>query len=130
VSDLLKDIQAYLIAGGLGTADGTDLFRDKIPDSPDAIIVLSEYIGSPGSLGIGASDRSVQVIVRHTTYTAAKLKSWNVYKRLVDEENPIKNFTLTRWGIVHSRHTPIKFEEDSQARILFVFNLGITTAGD
>ena len=130
MSDLLKDIQTYLIAAGIGTADGTDLFRDKIPDSPDAVIVLSEYEGSPLSFGCGAADRSVQCIVRALTHTAAKSTSWGVFNALVDPLEPIKNFTASRWGIVHARHTPVKFQEDRQHRILFVFNLGVTTPGD
>jgi len=130
VSDLLKDIEEYLIAGELAVADGVDLFRDKIPDSPDTVIVLSEYIGSPGSVGIGATDRSVQVIVRANTYEDARRTSWGLYKFLINPQHELVHLTPTRWGIMHGRHTPIKFQEDKQARTLFVFNLGITTLGD
>ena len=130
MASLLGDIELYLIAGHIATADGTDLFRDKVPDSPDAVIVLSEYVGSPSSVCIEATDRSVQVIVRAATYATARSKSWEVYNYLVDHDSPIKYFTSTRWGIVHARHVPIKFQEDAQARTLFVFNLGITTYGD
>lgn len=130
MSDLLKDIEEYLIAAGVGIADGVDLFRDRVPDSPDTVIVLSEYVGSSASHGISVTDRSVQVITRATTYAAAKLKCWDVYKALVDIGDPIKTISASRWGIIHGRSTPRKLEDDAQMRTLFFFNIGITTQGD
>ena len=130
MADLLKDIGDYLIAAGIAVADGTDLFRDKVPDSPDAVIVLSEYGGSPMSLYIEAMDRSVQVIVRATTYVAAKRTSWLAFNAIVNPDQSTVDFTTSRWGIVHARHNPMKMGEDKHSRISFVFNLGITTQGD
>lgn len=130
MSELIKDIQQYLIAGGLAVADGVDLFRDKVPDSPDAVIVISEYSGSPMTPGVGAMDRSIQVIVRQPTYALAKSISWALFRALTDAIEPIKNITATRWGIMHARMAPIKLSEDAHTRIQFVFNIGITTLGD
>ena len=130
MSDLLKDIEDYLIAGNLAVADGTDLFRDKVPDSPDTAIIISEYGGILPTLGVAAYDRSVQIIVRDKTYAGAKRTSWGLFNYLVAANEPIVNITPTRWGIIHGRAMPFKFQEDKQARIWFVFNLGITTIGD
>ena len=97
---------------------------------PNSIIVLSEYGGAPRTFGVEVSDRSVQIIVRRSTYSAAKAASWAVFEALVIPDDPIQNLTATRWGIVSARSTPIKLLEDAHTRISFVFNLGITTLGD
>lgn len=130
MADLLKDIEQFLIIAGKATADGLDIFRDNLPDAPDKVIVLSEYDGLAASFGSEALDRSVQVLVRASTYTEARRTCWELYGALVDPIAPIKDFTPIRWGIVSGRTSPRKMNIDSQNRIAFVFNIGITTLRD
>ncbi len=47
MAELLKQIKTYLIAQSIDIT--ANIHLDFKPDSPDNIIVISEYAGSPGS---------------------------------------------------------------------------------
>lgn len=130
MDNLLKDLEQYLIAAGIGMADSIDMFRDFVPDSPDFIVALSEYQGAPMAYGDESVSRSVQVIVRAKTYDQAHDVSWQVFHTLIDPLEQIKTFSDARYGIFHARQTPRKLQVDGKARVLFFFNMGIITMMD
>lgn len=125
---LLEDLVAYLVAKGLVTGDGEDVFRDFKPDSPDNIVSLHEYKGDPVLPHTDVVHRSIQVIVRNTSATDACEKSKKLFRAFSSYDNAQRiDFTPTRWGQVHIRNTPHKLMQDEKDRSHWVFNLGITT---
>lgn len=117
----------YLKSKGLVTDDGIDAFRDFTPESPDSIVALHEYNGSPSVQHESAVHRSVQVSVRSVNADEARQKAVNIYKSFI-AENLIVDLTADRWGQVSLRQTPFRLGRDSSNRTTYAFNLGITTS--
>lgn len=128
---LLEDIVAYLVAQRLVKGDGEDIFRDFKPDTPDNIVSLHEYKGDPVSPHTQVVHRSVQIIVRNKSATAAQSLCKDIFAafRKHDEAQRL-NLTPDRWGQVHLRQTPYKILQDDKDRTHYGFNLGITTTID
>lgn len=126
---LLEDIVAYFTAKGLIEGDGVDAFRDFKPEMPDNIVSLHEYKGDPVSMYTDVVHRSVQIVVRNKSAVAAQDLAKKLCKALLDDmaDNKRVDFTSTRWGQVHIRQAPYKFSQDESDRVLYGFNLGITT---
>lgn len=129
-SGLLIDLENYLISNNFASVDGVDIFRDYTPSDPSNIIVLSEYAGQPGLEGVDTQVRSVQVLVRNTSYQEARTKIHAIYNKLHQAENPIINLTATRWVISQPRQVPFQLNRDEQQRITFIFNVALTTQKD
>lgn len=128
---LLKDMIQYLKTSGLVIGDGDDAFRDFLPEAPDNLVSLYEYKGDPVSPYTDVVHRSVQVIVRNQSATAAKKLSDDIFKAFCRyDENQRLDLTPTRWGQIHIRSTPYKLSQDDRDRTKYVFNLGITTTTD
>lgn len=125
--DLLLDLTAYIRSKGV--ASETPIFSDFSPSTPDSVIVLAEYSGTP-SFTSEACVRSVQVTVRDRDAELARQKAWEIYKVLNVPEDRIIYFTTSRWAIVTPRQTPFKIGVDEQNRILWGFNLAVTTYED
>lgn len=131
MADLLLDIVNFWINESLVTADGTDIFRDIMPDEPDNCIAIVEYAGEVSFIN-NAVNRSIQVRVRNTDHDDAKSKIVALYKSVYDPEADVRiiDFTATRWGIVKPRNYPYSLTRDKNNRFIFVFNMGIVTVGD
>lgn len=128
---LLEDIVEYLKSNSLVEGDGVDTFRDFQPEAPDNTISLHEYTGDPISPYTDVVHRSVQVIVRDKSATAAKRKADQIFKAFRNHDGTQRiDFTPTRWGQVHLRQAPFKIKQDDKNRIHYGFNLGITTTTD
>lgn len=127
MSDLLIDIEEFLKDKSLIVADGEDTFRDFRPESPDNVVILSEYAGQPSPTE-SIVDRSVQVLVRNTDADAAKLLATEIYKALkpTSEDQKIQ-FTSTRWAQLFLRQTPFRVSTDKSNRVFYGFNCGIIT---
>lgn len=123
---LLLDIVTYLTAEGAIQGDGIDAFRDFIPESPDNIVALNEYAGSPIVPYEDAVHRSVQISVRNTSADVARTKALEIF-RLLRSDNLIVDFTPERWGQVYLRQPPFRSKTDSADRVTYSFNIGITT---
>ncbi len=126
VADLLLDIVTFLQVKGHITGDGIDVFRDFMPDAPDNVVALHEYAGIPSFADV----RSVQVMVRNVNADLAKQKTWSIFKELDVPEDRILYLTGTRWAIIVARQTPFKVGVDESNRVLWGFNLAITTSRD
>lgn len=126
--NLLKDIATYLASKQLVKGDGMDTFLDFMPESPDDIVVISEYKGDPLLPHTDVAHRSVQVVVRNKSSAAAQELAIKLCKAfLVGDDVQRINFTTSRWGQVHVRQVPIKIKQDDRDRTQYGFNLGITT---
>ena len=126
---LLEDIVKYFTDKGLIAGDGVDTFRDFKPEAPDNIVSLHEYKGDPVSMYTDVVHRSVQVVVRNKSAVAAQQLAKALCNSLIADAamNGRVDFTPTRWGQVHIRQAPHKFSQDESDRVLYGFNLGITT---
>lgn len=123
---LLLDIVIYLINEGAVEGDGIDTFRDFIPESPDNIVALTEYQGSPTVNYESLVHRSVQVSVRNKNANIARIKALEIFK-LLQSNNLIVEFTPERWGQVYLRQPPFRSKTDEADRVTYSFNAGITT---
>jgi hypothetical protein len=131
MADLLVDLVTCIVAAHLVTADGTDIFRNYAPDQPDNIVVLNEYDSSPSSLrGVAMAVRFVQVIVRNTSAATAKSKADALYHLFNDSEENIINIVSGRPSIISPKQLPFKISTDEKQRVLWGFNLAITTKID
>lgn len=131
MSLLLEDILTEFATQQLYSALGTDLFWDKMPDMPDRCLVVYEYTGLPEVPYEDAVHRSVQIVCRNVSTTLVKADIERVHDFLVtslDEAGRI-DFN-TRFAQVSIRQTPFKIDEDERNRVLFGFNIGITTSRD
>lgn len=132
MSDLLKDIGAFLVSNGIYTKVGTDVVLDSKPDSPDKVCCLFEYPGSPPDPGAEYLDRRVQILTRDTSYSSAKAKAWAIYNLLDKPGNPedIIQLSDARIAVFSAIQSPFKLEEDSKKRIVFICNYVVTTERD
>lgn len=132
MSLLLQDILEYLVDNELCEAVGTDAFMDKRPDQPDTCFTIYEYEGmAEAPYETVATHRSVQLTYRAPTAAEAKVgitKAHNLIRSSLDETGVIYfNGRFTQTSI---RQTPFKLLEDSNARVVYGFNMGITTEED
>lgn len=123
---LLLDIVAFLADNGIVQGDGVDAFRDFTPEAPDSLVALHEYKGDPAVFYDPNVNRSVQITVRDKNADVARQKALDIYK-LLTSDNLIVQFTPDRWGQVHLRQTPFKIGQDNNDRVIYGFNIGITT---
>lgn len=125
---LLLDIVIYLTSKGVIQGDGIDTFRDFIPETPDNIVAITEYPGSPAVHFDPTAHRSIQVSVRNLNADVARSKALELYKVLQSEsEDGRVDFTPSRWGQVTLRQPPYRMKTDSSDRVTYGFNVGITT---
>ena len=126
---LLLDIVRYLTDKEVIIGDGIDTFRDFIPESPDCLVAVTEYKGSPVVPYEPAVHRSVQISVRNTDADIARQKAWEIYRAILDgrQDDGRVDFTSERWGQVSFRQTPFRTSTDHSDRVTYAFNMGITT---
>lgn len=125
---LLLMLVEYLVAKGVCEGDGTDCFRDFVPESPDNVVVFREYSSDMFNPYAAHFHRSVQVLVRNKDAAAARAKAVRVYEQFVSPFEDLRiDFSDTDWGQVYLRQTPFKLGQDESDRIIYCFNLGITT---
>lgn len=82
----LDEIAVYLAASGHGTV-GVDIFAGLLPDAPDGCIALFESPGRQPVLTLSGAvpiveNPDLQVRVRATTYSAARVTSRSVWTLL------------------------------------------------
>ena len=126
---LHEDIAIYLATKGLVAGYGIDCFGDTLPTEPDNVVSLQEYAGEPFTPYVDVVHRSLQVLVRNTSPEEAKGLANNIHKAL-QSPNLCIHFTTERFGQVYLRQTPFKLKEDENDRVIYCFNIGITTTID
>lgn len=130
---LLADLETYFItyASDVASADGTDIFLDDLPQSPDNCVGLFEYEGVPDFIS-DVGNRSIQVMVRNADYQTARRNIWKLFDLLYKPESDVRiiDFTASRFGIVKARSMPHKLRRDESGREIFIFTMGIVTQRD
>lgn len=129
MNSLLLDIVLFLVSKQVVQGDGQDIFRDFIPEEPDAVVSLIEYKGTGGPLVDEAVNRSIQVTVRDKQADLARAKALEIYSALEQAQDGAGKITFTsiRWGQVSLHQTPFKYKTDQNNRSYYCFNMSITT---
>jgi len=127
---LLEDIVTFLTSNSVIEGDGIDTFRDFIPETPDNLVAVTEYPGSPAVPYEPAAHRSIQIAVRNKSADDARRKTLDIYKVFLNAmgEDSRVDFTTERWGQVSLRQTPFRMKTDNNDRVTYGFNIGITTS--
>lgn len=128
---LLSDMLTFFTHNGCIQGEGVDAFMDFAPNEPNDIVVLYEYKGDHVSQFDPIVHRSVQVTVRSRSSGTAHDKIWQLYHLLATQsENRVVTFTDDRWAQVYVRQTPFKIDTDENKRVIYGFNVGLTTTTD
>ena len=103
------------------------VFWDFIPEEPDNIVILYEYVGfEVPYFDTDVSHRSIQISVRNNNASLAKEEAWKIFNKLKADNKRI-DFTDTVWGHLTLRQPPFKMREDKNERVFYGFNIGLTT---
>lgn len=125
---LLEALVAYGVIKDVLVGDGEDSFRDFMPEAPNDVVVFAEYPGDPVSPFTTCVHRSVQVKVRSVDAESARAKAVQIMSIFKSTDESLRiDFTDTLWGQVYIRQTPFKLSQDESDRVIYCFNLGITT---
>ena len=131
MSNLLLDLINYVTNKELIQGDGVDAFRDFMPEEPDNVVVFNEYRGDPLLLHETITNRSVQVVTRNKDAEAACSLANEICKCLQPTtDNALVQISEERWGQIYVRQSPFKLGQDDNDRVLYCFNIGVTTALD
>lgn len=125
MGDLLDAIINFIIAAGKASVKDTDIFKEYASKDPNDVIILYEYAGSAPAPFTNMSVRSIQVVVRSKQSQTAKTKSWGLYNLFHKSDSFI--IIGARKCLIEMRNTPIKIGVDSTDRILWAFNMALTT---
>ena len=125
---LLLTLINYCKTSGVLIGDGEDAFRDFTPESPDAVVVFHEYAGDGITPFMSVVHRSIQVKVRDKSAEAARTKALEVLNLFKSDTESLRvDFSEDLWGQVYIRQLPFKLQQDASNRVVYCFNLGITT---
>lgn len=129
MSDLLKDLKNYILAELFSDFDEDDddnfIFLDSLPDTPDTVIVISEY---PGKDYAVFDERKIQILCRDASYSSAKSQATSIRELL--SSNNIEQVvsvgeSADRKLIIKSLQPPFKLDIDTRERIVFCCNYQI-----
>lgn len=129
---LLEELGDYLSTNGVGV-QGTSLFLGYMPEEQGSVVQVALYEtggmgaahGMAPSPGLAKAERPrVQVVVRSTSYSAARLKADAVWKLL----DGLGDVTLngTRYLGVYAVQSPFLMGRDTQGRPLVACNFDVT----
>jgi len=135
MADMLLDVVNYLKDNDVVEDDGKDCFRDYTPDSPDQVVVLTEYGGLPFPPHMVGALRRFQVIARSSRDDPdwGRRKAWELYNTLDVPEKIIDardEDGKGMWGVITALQTPHKMRVDDNGRDVYGFNVAITTERD
>ena len=134
MSDLLKDLKNYILQELYPDFDEDEdenfIFLDSVPSSPDSVIVISEYQGTPGLV---LDERKVQILCRDKVYSTAKALSWQI-RNLLDSTNPEHRVFLgensDRSAVIKALQPPFFLQNDERNRVIFDCNYKVRTVRD
>lgn len=129
---LLDELGDYLSTNGVGT-EGTDLFFGYLPEAQGARVMTALYEtgglgaahGMAASPGQAKAERPrLQVVVRSTSYQAARLKAQDAW-RLLDGLGDV-TLNGVRYLGVYAVQSPFLMGRDEQNRPLVACNYDVT----
>lgn len=119
---LLADFETYLKSNNVLDV----LYQDFMPDTPVTVASIYEYSGNTPEPQVAGATRSLQVVTRDTSPDVSRQHCFDIYKALQTEDGII-NLTPDRWCGIYLKQPPFKLKMDQQGRVLYVFNLIVTT---
>ena len=121
-----EDLLVFLQAEALGTI-GTDLFRDHLPDTPDACTVVFSTSGGPSELRFGSENIKWErphcaVWRREARYEKdlARTNAFAAYKAIA--KIVAENVNGTFYHFAHALQAPFFLKDDSNERPIFAVN--------
>ena len=129
MATLAEDMATFFTGLSLIEGLGLDCFSDIVPEEPDHLVVLYEYPSDPYLPYLQEVHRAIQVIVRDKSPHVAKALALKLFKALYTENQRV-DFTAERFGLVYLRQAPFKLKTVENDRVLYCFNIGITTTID
>lgn len=127
----LNEIGAYLQANGVGTV-GTDIFLDRMPETPDTCIALFEYGGSPTHRTMNALPGTanaevvrIQILCRAATHVTARSKARSIFALLDHYDGTLSSVT---YYYVMAISSPFYLKRDENERAYYACNFEITKA--
>ena len=131
MASLLEDLVQYIILNNLATESGKDIFQDYDPDEPSQAIIMIEYDSKvSSSVSANAGVRYVQFSCRDLQPTPAKNSAWALYRLFIRPDSNVTNLPGGRWCIMSPKDMPKKIRVDEKKRIIYGFNIAITTNFD
>lgn len=124
------DVATYLASKGYGTLNTVtvpgNIFTNKVPGSPDAVIVVTVYAGqAPERMSCGVLDKpSFQVLVRGVPKTGANAAR-ALIEQIKNELDGLANITLSGTyyqSILTNQSGPGPMGEDDNGRTEYVWN--------
>lgn len=129
---LLDELLDYLQAKNVGVQNKT-LWATTMPETPDALVVISQYGGRSPDGELGAANPVVkypriQVRNRALKYTDAEAKAREVYRAMTSVVNQDLggHWYLNIWPI----QDPAMLEQDENHRAIFFCNYEVQRVGD
>jgi len=120
---VINDIAIYLQANGIGTI-GTDIFLGYQPESPNNSITLYETGGYALDLAGFLRYPTLQIMVRNTSYSAARTKIDSIIALMHRTVNTTIN--STRYCSIYTTSDATSLGKDDQNRSLLSVNFELT----
>lgn len=128
MTDLLRDIETYLVAKGV--VGSARVCIDTMLEYDGTTIALYEYSGKTPLPQITGAVRSVQVVVRDRSAATSRDTARAIYAVLTPGDDGIKYLTPERWCMLFIKQPPFKIKVDDAGRSFYGFNVDITTYVD
>lgn len=125
----LADIAQYLQAAGIGT-QATNLFYATMPDTPDDLVCIYEYAGSPPAFdhtGLAWTNPGLQVVARSKSYATARTKVEECFGLL----KSVHNFSLngSQYLRIEANQSPFSIGPDPVGRHRLAVNFSVSVGG-
>lgn len=127
MAEMTRNLAAYMVAQGTGTALNQDVFLERQPPLPAKCICLTDTGGYPPSGGIPDLKRTMQVMVRDQGVKAAKQTAWTIYGLFSPVGGRHIKATDGTVYLTLAVAPPSPLGEDDDGRQLYALNLIVTT---
>jgi len=120
---IMTDVAAKIVALGLCTAVGTDLFKGQMPDAPDVCVGVHAYGGAAPDDVTGCEYPKFQLQVRSTSPELAYAKAYALMEGL----HSLRSVTLgtTLYHCITADSSPIPIGEDARGRWTYTVNFSV-----
>ena len=124
----ISEIADYLVAEGVATAVGTDLYEDVLPETPDTAMAVVMTSGPPSEQGFGQAESwrefpRMQLLSRALAYADARTNCQAAHDAL----GKVQATTLgTTFYESIAPNAPFLLKVDATGRVIYALNAQIT----